>query len=417
MSFSLNDVSIAARVGAGLLVTAGAAGMSFVAVAMASARRRPLRRDGHRRRPGDDLRVPVRGRSVQSRAGGGCGDARRGPGAVHVRGMDVLAGGRRTGRLLPGRRGGARAARARRGRRDDGDRLRAGRPRAAERRQERGRAGALQIALALQLALLVLVAVWAAIYLARRPQGGRARRAAAARCCSRREWARSPAASCWRPRGAHGPLPALAVAVAALAVLAEELVLRGVLQRSVSTSRIRAAAISTAVGVITALLSLSLSAQGAAAVGARSSPSRPVTRRPRSRMRSRGASRRRGYRASSSSGSPLSRLSPSERLEYDDHDAVFPTFAYVTPECCASGRGGGVGNGSDRVMRCRPDRAGHDAVPAPRRLIRGHLFGRRCGGLRKPGRRGLVRDGRWRRERAVGYRGHGRQQRRRGHGW
>ena len=35
-------------------------------------------------------------------------DARRRPGAVRVRRLDLLAGGRRAGRLLPGRRGGAR---------------------------------------------------------------------------------------------------------------------------------------------------------------------------------------------------------------------------------------------------------------------------------------------------------------------
>ena len=58
--------------------------------------------------------------------------------AVRVRGLDVLAGGRRAGRLLPGRRGGARAARARGRRRDDADRLRARRQRAAQRRQEHG---------------------------------------------------------------------------------------------------------------------------------------------------------------------------------------------------------------------------------------------------------------------------------------
>src|SRR6185503_17458077 len=68
-------------------------------------------------------------------------------------------------------------------------------------------------------------------------------------------------------RDAHASLPARAVAVTLLAMLAEEIVLRGVLQRSVSTSRIGAAAISTAVGVLTALLSLSLWVPGTAMLG------------------------------------------------------------------------------------------------------------------------------------------------------
>jgi membrane protease YdiL (CAAX protease family) len=126
--------------------------------------------------------------------------------------------------------------------------------------------GGAQIALALQLALLVLVAVWAAIYLARRPRG--IARAGRVRSLLLAAGVGALAGGIvLATRGAHARLPALAVAVAALAVLAEEVVLRGVLQRSVSTSRLGAAAISTAVGVITALLSLSLSAQGAAAAG------------------------------------------------------------------------------------------------------------------------------------------------------
>ena len=50
------------------------------------------------------------------------------------------------------------------------------------------------------------------------------------------------------------------IARAALAALAEEIVLRGILQRSISTSRIRAAAISTVVGVVSALPLLPLPA-------------------------------------------------------------------------------------------------------------------------------------------------------------
>ena len=64
---------------------------------------------------------------------------------------------------------------------------------------------------------------------------------------------------------------------------------------------------------------------------------------------------------------------------------LFLPLTYVTPGCCASGRGGGVGNGADRVMRCRPGRARHDAVPAPRRLIRGHLVPGVAGASGNPG--------------------------------
>ena len=73
------------------------------------------------------------------------------------------------------------------------------------------------------------------------------------------------------------------------------------------------------------------------------------------------------------SSSPLP-LSPSERLAYDDHDADFPTFAHVTPELRErSWRRGCDGS----IASCGVDKGGlgHDAVPAPRRLIRWTLAG------------------------------------------
>ena len=205
--------------------------MSFVAVAMASARRRSLRRDRHRRRAGDDLRVPARRRAVQPRAGRGRGDARRGPGAVHVRGLGVLAGGRRAGRLLPGRRGGARAARARRGRRDDADRLRARRcARCSGAAKNAAEGGGDRAACASRYSRCV-GAAGRDLRRApprRRPQATGGRRAPGSRAgagCSRRVLgacagggvlATAPAAA----------MPALAVAaIGALRALAEELVL------------------------------------------------------------------------------------------------------------------------------------------------------------------------------------------------
>ena len=425
MSFSLNDVSIAARVGAGLLVTAGAAGMSFVAVAMASGGADLS----------DDTGTAVGPATIYAFmfVGGLFNVVLLGDAATRVAGLALYAfagwtywqaGVEQAGFCLD-----AEAVRARRVRAadagDDADRVRARRPRAAERRR-RAWACAAWSSPILRLPLMLLVGVAAAIYLARRPPAAASRRLPRLLLLAAGLGVAAGGVVLAR-RGARGPLPVIALAV--LAALVEELVLRGILQRSISTLRIRAAVISSVVGVVAALSLLRLAPQACrpevcGPEGGRRRGDRGDDRRPRGGSRGgRGrvcvhGARRGGVAGArrSSSGSLLSRLSRSERLAYDDHDAVFPTFAYVTPECCASGRGGGVGNGSDRVMRCRQGRAGHDAVPAPRRLIRGHLFGRHRGGFREPGRRGRVGDRRWRRERAVGYCGHGRQQRRRGHG-
>jgi len=267
MSLSLHDVPVAARVGAGLLVTAGAAGMSFVAVAMASAGADLSDETGTAVGPAtiyaylfvgglynlvlvEDAVTRAAGLALYMCAGwtywqagvehaGFCLDAEA------VRARRVRAADAATMVIVYAL--GGRAL------------LNAG--------KSAGQGGeGVQIALALQLALLVLVAIWAAIYLARRPRA--VARAGLARSLLLAAGVGALAGGIvLATRGAHVRLPALAVAVAALAVLAEEIVLRGVLQRSVSTSRLAAAAISTAVGVITALLSLSLSAQGAAGVG------------------------------------------------------------------------------------------------------------------------------------------------------
>ena len=267
MSFSLGDVPVAARLGAGLLVTAGAAGMSFVAVAMASA--------------GADLSDET-GTAVGPATiyaylfvGGLFNLVLVEDAVTRAAGLALYlfagwtywqAGVEHAGFCLD-----AEAVRARRVRAADAATMvivYALGGRALMNAGKSAGAGGVQIALALQLALLVLVAVWAAIYLARRPKG--VARAGRARSLLLAAGVGALAGGIvLATRGVHARLPALAVSVAALAVLAEEIVLRGVLQRSVSTSRLGAAAISTAVGVITALLtlSLSLSAQGAVAVG------------------------------------------------------------------------------------------------------------------------------------------------------
>ena len=273
MSFSLNDVAIAARVGAGLLVTAGAAGMSFVAVAMASA--------------GADLSDET-GTAV-------------GPATIYaylfVGGLYNLvlledavtraaalalymfagwtywqAGVEHAGFCLD-----AEAVRARRVRAADAATMvivyALGGRALLKFGKSVGEQG-LVVALALSGTLLALVAVWAAIYLARRPKA--VARAGLVRALLLAAGVGGIAVGIvLATRGAHAPLlvlagardVAVAVAVVALVSVAEEIVLRGVLQRSISTSPIGAAVVSTAVGVTTALLSLSSLAQSAAVVG------------------------------------------------------------------------------------------------------------------------------------------------------
>ena len=195
MSFSLNDVSIAARVGAGLLVTAGAAGMSFVAVAMASGGADLSDETGTAVGPAtiyaflfvgglfnvllvEDTATRVAGLALYAFAGwtywqagveqaGFCLDAEA-VRARRVRAADAATmlivyalGG--SALLSGGKSMGVRGLRARAG---------------------------------LPLPLTLLIGVGAAIYLARRPRAV-ARSGCRARCCSRRALgAAAPAASC-----------------------------------------------------------------------------------------------------------------------------------------------------------------------------------------------------------------------------
>jgi len=253
MSLSLNDVSIAARVGAGLLVTAGAAGMSFVAVAMASGGADLS----------DDTGTAVGPATIYAFmfVGGLFNVVLLEDGPMRVAGLALYAfagwtywqaGVEQAGFCL------------------DAEVVRARRVRAAE-------AGTMLIVYALggrallsagesmgvrglELAILprppmLLVGVAAAIYLARRP-----RAVAPVRLPHLLVLAAGLGVAVGgiflAPRGARGPLPLIALAV--LVALVEELVLRGILQRSISTSRIRAAVISSVVGVISGLLLLPL---------------------------------------------------------------------------------------------------------------------------------------------------------------
>jgi hypothetical protein len=258
MSLSLNDVSIAARLGAGLLVTAGAAGMSFVAVAMASG-----------------------GADLSDDSG-----AAVGPATIYafmfvgglfnvvllensaIRGADLAlyafagwtywqAGVEQAGFCLD-----AEAVRARRVRASEAGTMLivyvlGGRAllSAGESLGLRGRELAF-----LPVPLMLSVGVAAAIYLARRP-----RPVAPARLPHLLVLAAGLGVAAGGvflgSRSARGLL-----LVIALGALVEELVLRGILQRSISTSRIRAAAISTVVGVVSTLPLLPLPAEWGAVV-------------------------------------------------------------------------------------------------------------------------------------------------------
>ena len=169
---------------------AGAAGISFVAVAMASGGADLSDDTGTAVGPATIYSFMLVGGLFNLVLVEDAADALRRHGAVRVRGMGVLAGGRRAGRLLPGRRDGARAARAGGRRRDDADRLRARRPRAARRRQDDRQGGvpdaaAQRIMLALQ-ALLALLGVAAVPLPQAAAESDRARRGCrACWACSR----------------------------------------------------------------------------------------------------------------------------------------------------------------------------------------------------------------------------------------
>ena len=341
LSLSVPDVSMAARLGAGLLVTAGAAGISFVAVAMASGGADLSDDTNTAVGPATIYAFLLRRRAVQSWCW-----CRIWPRRIAGLALYAFAGWTywQAGVEQAGFCLDAEMVRARRVRAADGATmlivyaiggralLSAGKSMGLRGLDARARAAAVGLPLSDRLA--------AGSYLERRPRAdaraGRDAVAADGRGGGRvRRRRRDPGA-----RGAAALAGAVAaVALAALAVLAEELVLRGVLQRSISSiSRTRGPPRSGGVvGVV------------AAASWLAPSPSH---------LLGRVVGRTRGWRraivlvagqavaavAYALTGRvaatwlarvvivldlSLSRLSPSERLEYDDHDADFPTFDYV----------------------------------------------------------------------------------------
>jgi hypothetical protein len=267
LSVSVPDVSMAERLAAGLLVTAGAAGMSFVAVAMASA--------------GADL-------SDETSSAVGFSTIYA---YMFVGGLFNLVLGedgptRVAGLVLYGFAGwtywhagveqaefclDAEAVRERRVRAADGATMLiiyalGGRALAKVGKSfSGGEVAVTKALLVIQIVLTALIGIAAAIYLARR--------AAAAR----------PRAS-WRPSlaiaaaagavgggivraatGGGGSLPAVAIVPIALTLLVDEAVLRGIVQRGLPVPRAAAAAITVVAGVVSAQLSASAFSMGAAA--------------------------------------------------------------------------------------------------------------------------------------------------------
>ena len=248
MSFSLNDTSITARVGAGLLVTAGAAGMSFVAVAMASGGADLS----------DDTGTAVGPATIYAFmfVGGLFNVLLLGDAATRVAGLALYAfagwtywqaGVEQAGFCLD-----AEAVRARRVRAADAGTMlivyALGGSALLSAGTSMGLRG-LELAI-LRLPLTLLIGVAAAIYLARRPPAAESRPLPRLLLLAAGLGVAAEGVILARG-GARGPLPVIALAV--LAALVEELVLRGILQRSISTLRIRAAVISSVVGVVAAL--------------------------------------------------------------------------------------------------------------------------------------------------------------------
>jgi len=268
LSISVPNVSMAERVAAGLLVTAGAAGMSFVAVAMASA--------------GADLSDET--------------SSAVGPSTIYaymfVGGLFNLVLGedgptRVAGLVLYGFAGwtywqagveqaafclDAEAVRARRVRAADGATMLiiyalGGRALAKVGKSiSGGEIDAATALLVIRVVLAALIGIAAAIYLARRPAAVR----------PRRRWmpslgiaAVAGAAGGGIVRalnGGDGSLPAAAIVPIALALLVDEVVLRGIVQRGLPVPRAVAAAISIVAGVVSAQLSAPAFSMGAAAL-------------------------------------------------------------------------------------------------------------------------------------------------------
>jgi hypothetical protein len=252
MSLSVDGVPVAAWLGAGLLVTAGAAGMCFVAVAMASGGADLS----------DEAATAVGPSTVYAYllVGGLFNLLLVEDAATRIAGLVLYvfatwtywqAGVEQAGFCLD-----AEAVRARRVRAADGATLLivyALGGRALMKFGESLGAGGTPVAAAIRLAPLLLVGIAGVIYLARRPR-------AVARV-------RLPA-SLVLAVGLGAVAGGIVLATRAsgdrllaglVVVLAEEVILRGVVQRSVSTSRIAAAVISAVTGVVAARLVPSLS--------------------------------------------------------------------------------------------------------------------------------------------------------------
>jgi hypothetical protein len=265
LSVSVPDVSVATRLGTGLLVTAGAAGMSFVAVAMASG--------------GADLSDETNSAVGPATiyaflfVGALFNVVLRDDSLTRVAGLILYglagwaywqAGIEQAGFCLD-----ADAVRARRVRAADGMTMMivlaaGGRALRSADEASRGAFGAEGVAIA-QAALLVLVGIAAAIYLARRPRPVPRRGAVASLLVAAGTGALA-AGAVLAAGQARAALPLVAVAAAAVGALAEEAVLRGIVQRALPMPRLGAAAISCAAGIVAAQMSSSSLAMGGPAI-------------------------------------------------------------------------------------------------------------------------------------------------------
>jgi hypothetical protein len=258
MSVSVPGVSVATRLAAGLLVTAGAAGMSFVAVAMASG--------------GADLSD-----ETNNAVGPSTIYAYLGVGALfNVVLIEASPLTRVAGLILYGLAGwaywqagvehagfcmDAEAVRARHVRAADGATmlilLAAGGRALQAFRENSGGAFSAKDMLSSQIVLLVLIGIAAGIYLVRRPRPVPRLGASASLLVALGTGALGVGATLAAGNARSTvPLGAIAVAAAMVAVLwlAQELVLRGILQRALPLPRVGAAAVSFVAGVVSAQL-------------------------------------------------------------------------------------------------------------------------------------------------------------------
>lgn len=255
LAVSVPNASLGEKLAAGLLVTAGAAGMSFVAVAMASGGADLS----------DDTNAAVGPATIYAYmlVGGLFNVVLMEDAPTRIAGLALYAfagwtywqsGVEQAASCLD-----AEVARARRIRASDGATMLivtalGGRALGAAAGSF-GESGAA-ITKATRVALLLLVGLWAAVYLARRRGGATIARPS-------RGLAVSLVAGAGLGAGVGGAILAVAGRVTfplgpvllASALLAEEIILRGVVQRSVFTSRLAAAAITLVAGIAVAYLS------------------------------------------------------------------------------------------------------------------------------------------------------------------